>query len=85
MVERSLRACLSLTSSAMRTRTVPGIGQSRSPQSRREKPDLSAVSPCRTMPTVLPSGSVMAASRGMERYQRNRMGNARLETVEATP
>ena len=74
VVERSLRACLSRTSSAMRMRSVPGSGASCSRQSRLEKPDRSAVSPCLMIPTVLPSGSVMAASIGIARYQRNRMG-----------
>ena len=83
MFDSTLRACLSRTSSAMRTRSVPGTGPPCSLLSRPEKPDLSAVSPCLTMPTVLPSGRVMAASRGMERYQRNRMGYATSETAEA--
>ena len=67
----------------MRTRTVPGIGPSRSRQSRLAKPDRSAVSPCLTIPTVFPSGSIMAASRGMARYQRNRIGYAMPERTEA--
>ena len=84
MVESDLRACLSRTSSATRMSTVPGIGQSRSRQSRFAKLDLSAVSPCLTTTTVFPSGRVMAASKGAARYQRNRMGNATSETAEAT-
>ena len=39
--------------------------------------------PCLTIPTVFPSGRVKAASSGMERYQRNRMGYATPETMEA--
>ena len=71
-----LRACLSRTSSGMRTRTAPGRGRSRSFHIRLEKGDLSAVFPRLTTPTVFPPGRDMAASRGMARYQRNRMGYA---------
>ena len=84
VVDSALRACLSRTSSATRMSAVPGIGQSRSRQTRFAKPDRSAVSPCLTTPTVFPSGRVMAASRGAARYQRNRTGNATSETAEAT-
>ena len=51
---------------------------------RLAKAVLSAVSPCLTTATVLPSGSVMAASMGMARYQRKRIGYAALETAEAS-
>ena len=78
-----LRACLSRTSSVTRTRTVPGRGPSRSFQSRREKPVLSAACPCLTIPTVRPSGRIMAASRGPTRYSRRLTGYAMLATVEA--
>ena len=83
VAESALRACLSRTSSAMRTRTVPGTGPSRSFHSRLAKADLSAVGPCLTMPTVLLPGRIMPASNGPARYQRRRMGNAAFETMEA--
>ena len=41
---------------------------------RFENPVLSDVGPCRTMPSVLPSESSMAASRGAALYKRSLMG-----------
>ena len=79
----SLRACLSLISSGMSMRTALGRNLSRSRHRRLEKAVRSAVSPCLTTATVLPSGSIMAASMGMARYQRKRNGNATLEMAEA--
>ena len=72
--ESRLRAWRSRTSSGASSRTAPGCGPWVSRQSRLEKPVLSVVGPCRTMPMVRPSESSMAASIGMARYQRKRMG-----------
>ena len=83
MVSSTLRACLSRTSSVMRTSTAPGVGSSRSLQSRLANPDRSAVRPCLTMPTVFPSGMVTAASSRTALYQRKRMGKAMPERREA--
>ena len=79
-----LRAYRSRISSGISIRTVPGSGIWVSLHTRFEKPDLSDVIPCRRMPTVLPPGSVMAASMGIARYQRKLMGWATLATAEAT-
>ena len=83
----TLRACRSLTSSDMSMSTALGRNTSRSRHRRLEKAVLSAVSPCLTTATVLPSGSVMAASMGMARYHRKRnekrdIGNGRGESVD---
>ena len=51
-----LRACLSLTSSDVRTRTAAGSGPSPSRHRRLEKAERSATGPCLTTPTVLRSG-----------------------------
>ena len=80
----NLRACLSRTSSGMSKRTALVLNFSRSLHSRLEKAVLSAVSPCLTTATVLPSGSVMAASMGMARYHLKRMGNATFERADAS-
>ena len=69
-----LREWRSRTWSGMKTRTAPGSGTPRSLHMRLEKGERSAVFPRRTMPTVFPPGSSTAASRGSDRYQRNRTG-----------
>ena len=81
---RSLRACLSRTSSGMSMKTAPGSGPSLNRQSRFEKPVLSDVSPCLTTPRVLPSRSVIAASRGAALYQRISIGPTSTAMDEAS-
>ena len=66
--ETSLRARLRRTSSGMSRRTALGWNASLRRHRRFAKAVLSAVSPCMTTATVLPSGSVTAASMGMARY-----------------
>ena len=79
----SLRACLSRASSGMSRSAAAGCVPSLSRQSRLEKPVRSVAGPCRTTATVLPSGRARAASIGMARYQRKRMGWARVDMAEA--
>ena len=78
-----LWACLSRTSSAASTRTVPGASPWPSFHSRREKAVRSAACPCLAIPRVLPPGRDIAASRGPERYSRRLTGKATAATVEA--
>ena len=80
----ALRECRSLISSAITIRTALGRNSSPSFHTRLEKAVLSAVSPCLTIATVLPSGRMIAASMGMAPYHLNRMGKAASDRTDAS-
>ena len=66
----------SRTASGTSSRQAPGRGPSRSRQRRLAKDVRSAVCPSLTTNSLRPSGSAMAASIGIARYQRKRSGQA---------
>ena len=67
----SLRACCRREPSDASTRSAPGSRPSYSRRSRLEKAVLSAVGPCRTMPTLRPPGNMRTASSAVARNHLN--------------